>query len=399
MEPAVKSNVKLIACLAAGHLVIDMNQGALPAILPHLKTALGLSYSATGALMLVANVTSSIVQPVFGYYADRSVRPWMLPSALFLSGVGLALTGFSSRYLLLTLLISLMGLGVAAYHPEGFKTVNTVGGDRKATAMSWFSLGGSLGFALGPPCVTVLVTDLGIYGTLGMLVPSLVVGFLLLAILPRISSLPDNRDSSAVATAASEQSMPRGLTVLILIVMLRSWTQLGFVTFLPFYYIDHLKAAPKIIGPLLFLFLGAGALGNLVAGPLADRWGTRNLMVWGILASILPGVLFLKTTGVVAYVMLGLFGGLLFSTFSVTIVLGQQYLPRRAGLASGLIAGFAIGAGGVGVTGLGWVADHYGLLPVLWISALLPLPAFLVSVFLPHPSGLRQRPGEVAAAG
>ena len=183
--------------------------------------------------------------------------------------------------------------------------------------------------------------------------------------------------------------MRRGLMLLIFIVMLRSWTQLGFVTFIPFYYIDHLKAAPRVVGPLLFLFLGAGALGNLAAGPMADRWGTRNVMVGGFLASILPGVVFLKVSGAAAYVVLGVFGGLLFSTFSATIVLGQQYLPSRAGLASGLIAGFAIGAGGVGVTCLGWVADRFGLLPALWISALLPIPGFLASMFLPQPSSQR----------
>ncbi len=380
----MKPNIKIIAFLAAGHLVIDMNQGALPAILPHLKNALGLSYAATGALVLVSNVTSSIVQPVFGFFADRSARRWMLPLALFLSGTGLALMGLSRDYWLLVVLIGLMGLGVAAYHPEGFKTVNTVGGDRKTTAMSWFSLGGSLGFALGPLVLTALVTDLGIYGTLGMFVPAAAVGLLLLLMMPGSSTPAAGHDNGA-GVMPEGRNMPRGLTLLIVIVMLRSWTQLGFVTFVPFYYIDHLKAAPRVVGPLLFVFLGAGALGNLVAGPLADRWGTRNIMVWGFLASIPPGILFLMTSGTWAYIMLGAFGALLFSTFSVTIVLGQQYLPRRAGLASGLIAGFAIGAGGLGVTCLGWVADHHGLLPVLWISALLPLPGFVTSLFLPHP--------------
>ncbi len=381
----VKPNAKLIGFLAAGHLVIDMNQGALPAILPYMKTALGLSYAATGVLVLVSNLTSSIVQPVFGHLADRTVRRWMLPVALLLSGTGLALTGFSSRYLMLATLIAMMGLGVAAYHPEGFKTVGSISGSRKTTAMSWFSLGGNLGYALGPLAVTALVTELGIYGTAGMLAPCLAVGLLLFSMLPQFSAAESGANTLEIVPG-SGQDTRRGLALLIFIVMLRSWTQLGFVTFIPFYYIDHLKAAPRLVGPLLFLFLGAGAVGNLASGPVADRWGTRNVMIWGSLASILPGALYLRMSGPWATVMLGVFGALLFSTFSATIVLGQQYLPSRAGLASGLIAGFAIGAGGVGVTCLGWIADHFGLLPALWISALLPIPGFLASVLLPQPA-------------
>src|SRR5207245_7594073 len=122
------------------------------------------------------------------------------------------------------------------------------------------------------------------------------------------------------------------------------------------------------------------------AGPLADRWGARPFMRWVFLAAIPFGLVFLETTGVLAFVMLGLFGAILTSSFSVSIVLGQAYLPRNAGTASGLIVGFAIGAGGVGVTALGWVADRYGLPAALWISALTPLAAFVATRFLPAPS-------------
>ena len=140
------------------------------------------------------------------------------------------------------------------------------------------------------------------------------------------------------------------------------------------------------MGPLLFVFLGAGAVGTVVAGPLADRWGHRVFMKWVLLAALPFGMLFLTTRGVLAFVMLGLFGAILTSSFSVSIVLGQAYLPRNSGMASGLIVGFAIGAGGLGVTALGWVADRHGLPAALWISALMPLAAFVATRFLPAPS-------------
>jgi FSR family fosmidomycin resistance protein-like MFS transporter len=386
-----KPNIRLIAALAAGHLVVDMNQGSLPALLPHLKAALNLSYFASGLLVLTANLTSSVVQPVFGHLADRAARRWLAPASVLLAGTAFSLTGFSLRYPVLLGLIALMGLGVACYHPEGFKTAAGAGGARKATAVSWFSLGGSLGFAFGPPLITLLITSQGIHGSLGMLVPSLVVGLVLFFMLLRPAS-DDGKFRQPIAIESQGMNMPRAMILLITIVMIRSWIQLGFMTFLPFYYIDYLKASPRLVGPLLFVFLGAGALGTVIAGPLADRLGTRKVMLGGFLASIPPGIAFLFLRGGWAIFVLGVFGAMILSTATVTIVLGQQYLPRSPGLASGLIAGFAIGAGGMGVTVLGWVADHFGLPAVLWASTLLLLPGFIACLFLPAPGVPAQNP-------
>ena len=379
----VKPNARLIALLALGHGVIDLNQGALPAVLPFLKASHNLSYAAAATIVLAANVTSSLIQPLFGYLADQTARRWMLPVAVLLTGAGFGLTGLAPGYGALLLLVIAMGLGVAAYHPEGYKTATGVAGDRKATALSWFSLGGNVGVALGPPAITALVTALGVGGTLGMLVPTLVVALLLLAVLPAFSEASAPR--AARTAAARGVNMPGAMALLILVVMIRSWTSLGFTTFVPFYYIDHLKADPRLVGPLLFVFLGAGALATVAAGPLADRWGPRPFMKWVFLAAIPFGALFLQTRGALAFVMLGLFGAVLTSSFSVSVVLGQAYLPRNAGMASGLIVGLAIGTGGLGVTALGWIADRWGLPAALWISALMPLAGFVAARFLPAP--------------
>lgn len=382
----VRPNVRLIGLLALGHLVIDVNQGSLPAVLPFLKTAHGLSYAEAGAVVLAANVTSSLIQPLFGYLSDRTARRWLLPLSVFVSGVGLGLTGVAPGYGALLALVVVMGLGVAAYHPEGYKTAAGVAGDRKATALSWFSLGGNIGIALGPPLITMLVTGLGIAGSLGMVVPSAVVAAVLLAVLPVLTRAAAPPAASAARAAAGGANMPGAMALLILVVTIRSWTQLGFTTFVPFYYVDHLGADPRLVGPLLFVFLGAGALGTVVAGPLADRWGPRAFMTSVFVAAAPLGALFMLTSGgLLAFVVLGLFGAVLVSTFTVSVVLGQAYLPRNAGMASGLIVGFAIGSGGLGVTLLGAVADRWGLPAALWISALLPLLGFVATLALPAP--------------
>jgi FSR family fosmidomycin resistance protein-like MFS transporter len=124
----VRPNAKLIGLLALGHLVIDVNQGSLPAILPFLKAAHALSYAEAGAIVLAANITSSIVQPLFGYLSDQTARRWLLPVSVFVSGIGLGLTGVAPGYGALLLLVVVMGLGVAAYHPEGYRTAASVAG-------------------------------------------------------------------------------------------------------------------------------------------------------------------------------------------------------------------------------------------------------------------------------
>src|SRR2546422_11771367 len=144
----VKPHTKLIALLALGHFVIDVNQGALPAVLPFLKQWHGLTYAQVALIVLAGNLTSSIIQPLFGYLSDQIARRWILPTSVFLSGVGLALMGVAPGYLTVLGLVLVMGMGVAAWHPEGYKTATGVAGARKATALSWFSLGGNVGLAL-----------------------------------------------------------------------------------------------------------------------------------------------------------------------------------------------------------------------------------------------------------
>lgn len=377
-----KPNYKLLGLLALGHLVIDTNQGSLPALLPYLKTALGLTYTATGVIVLMANISSSLIQPLFGFLADKTARRWVLPLSVFLSSLGIALSGVAPSYYAVLALVMISGFGVAAYHPEGYRTATQVAGERKATGVSIFSTGGNIGIAVGPPFITLLLTGFGMPGTLGMFLPGLLVAALLMVVLPGLSRpLPARAQDAALAP----KTMVRGMSLLVLVISIRSWTQLGFTTYMPFYYLEVLKGDPRMVGTLLAVFLGAGAVGTLIAGPISDRVGHRRYMVSVFFLAAPLAVAFLLVSGAWTFVFLAALGFVLVSTFTVSVVLGQAYMPRNLGMASGLIVGFAIGAGGVGATALGWVADHWGLSSALWISALMPILGCAVSLTLPEP--------------
>ena len=375
-------NYRLPGLLALGLLVIDTNQGSLPALLPYLKAALGLTYTATGVIVLMANITSSLIQPLFGFLADKTARRWLLPLSVFLSSLGIALSGVVPSYYAVLALVMVSGFGIAAYHPEGYRTATQVAGDRKATGVSIFSTGGNIGIAAGPPFITLLLTSFGMPGTLGMLLPGFLVAALLMVVLPGLSlPLPAHAQGATLAP----KTMVGGMSLLVLVISIRSWTQLGFTTYMPFYYLEVLKGDPRMVGTLLAVFLGAGAVGSLIAGPISDRIGHRRYMVGVFFLAAPLAVAFLLVSGLWTFVFLAALGLVLVSTFTVSVVLGQAYMPRNLGMASGLIVGFAIGAGGVGATALGWVADHWGLPSALWISALMPILGCAVSLTLPEP--------------
>ena len=378
---------KALSLLSLGHMVTDINQGAVPVLLPFIKEALHISYTKAGFILLLANMTSSIIQPAFGHLSDRYPQGWFLPGGIFLATIAFSLTGFAWNYEVLLLLVVLSGIGVATFHPEGYRTAHFFTGQRKATGMAIFSVGGNVGFSLGPIMFTYLVTYFGLKGTGFFSIPGVVTFFLFLVSLKWLTSpvrsSPIDQNRGIKPHAPSRNGL--GLLLLILAVTMRSWIQAGLMTFIPFYYINYLKGEAIYAGKLVFIFLVAGAIGTLLGGPLADRWGHKNFFLI-TMATTFPLILaFLKLTGWPVIVILGLSGLVLISTFSVTVVMAQEMFPHNLGIASGTMVGFAIGTGGIGVTLLGYLADLWGVPFALKTIGIMPVIGFLIALFIPYP--------------
>ena len=386
-------NLKILLVLSFGHLVTDIYQGALPAILPFLKTKLSLTYTMAGVLLMAANFTSSILQPLFGHFSDKKEKAWLLPLGCLAAGLGLSLTPLPDTYGVLLLLVAISGLGVAAYHPEGYKTASFFTGPNLATGMSVFSVGGNLGMALGPLLSLALITYLGFSGLPLMLVFALL--FLVLLFFHR-GYLRDAQPLAAKPQAQGAAGPPGAYAALFLViatVVMRSWTQLGLMTYIPFYFIEHLKGDPLYSGKLVSAFLLGGVLGTILGSMAADRLGHKEYLVLSLVVTSLLSPLVLLATGPLLFAVLALVGMALISSFTVTIVMAQRLLPQRLGVASGLMVGFAIGTGGFGVTLLGLVADRFGVSAALKTILALPLAGLGLALLIryPFPGPLRRQ--------
>ena len=386
IELGEKINYRELILLATGHLVADINNSALPAMLPFIKEALGLSYAMAGTIVLFSSLTSSVIQPAFGYLTDRKSLLWFLPLGCFCAGAGMALLGWAGSYLQVLLMVIFSGLGIAIYHPEGWRVANVFTGEKKATGMSIFAVGGNLGFAFGPLMATFFVKHMGLKGSGFFAIPGAVMaGVFLFSRFWRVDTKGIKKKASSGSAVKALRSALYPMALLVGLIMFRSWAHIGLLTFIPFYYINYMKGDPMMAGNLLFAFLAAGTAGTFLGGPLADRIGHKKITLFSLGLSVPLLVLFLLSSGVWSYIWLTLAGLILIFSFAVCMVMGQSFMPQHVGLASGLILGLSFGMGGLGATILGLFADLWGVLVTLWIIAFLPLGALLLGAFIPYP--------------
>jgi MFS transporter, FSR family, fosmidomycin resistance protein len=374
---------RAMGVLSSGHLFTDLNQGAVAALLPFLISERGLSLAAAGALVFAATVSSSLVQPLFGIFSDRNPIPALMPLGVLLGGVGMALVGVAPSYPLIFASVVVSGVGVAAFHPEAARFANYVSGARRARGMSFFSVGGNAGFALGPIVATPLVLAFGLPGTLFLALPAALMAGVMVAETPRMLRLAPEEASSGTQEVDASQERWGPFAVMVAVVAVRSFVYFGLVAFVAAYYERVLGASAALGNVALTVMLAAGAVGTLLMGPLADRFGRKAVLAWSMVV-LSPLVLGFTLVGPYAgMALLALIGAATVGTFGVTVVMGQEYLPGRIGLAAGVTMGLSIGLGGVGAPLLGLLADAGGLRTTMLAVAALPILGLALALTLP----------------
>jgi FSR family fosmidomycin resistance protein-like MFS transporter len=326
--------------------------------------------------MLAVTISSSVGQPVLGHLADRYPLAWLIPAGVLIAGLGIAAIGIAPGYWAIFACTLLTGLGTGSFHPEAARFAKLVSGERRATAISIFSVGGAVGFALGPALVTPLVLVFGLKGTIFMAVPSVVMALMLAHELPRLAlfrPVTDDTDRAARVGVGDRAAFAR----LTIVAVLRSIVYYGLITFAPLYFVHGLGTSAGAANGALTLMLIAGAGGTVAIGMIADRCGRRATLLGSLGIVTVLTMAFLVSGQFLATVALVGIGAALVGTFGLALLMGQEYLPGNIGLASGLIIGVPDGIGGLSAPILGALADHVGLRTALY--AVVPIAMLMVA--------------------
>ena len=373
-----------LACLS--HTIVDGSQNILPVVFPLLVDRLHLSYGQVGMAAALLNVSSSVIQPGFGWISDRRPTRWFMPVGIAWTGLFLSVVGLVPSYPTLLLVLLLAGLGTAAFHPIASIAVAHASGNRRGFGMSCFSAGGNLGFAIGPVMAAWLMTWLGLPGTLLVILPSLLMAAAMHVWRGEFAS-PTRADGTGEHQARGP--IPWGLlSRLCAIITLRSWAYSGLVVFIPL-LLHERGVSVLLAGRALFVFLFFGALGGMLGGYLSDRIGRQQVIVASLVGFPLFMAVAMLPSGPLSWSFLAIAGISLLASFSVTVVFAQELLPQHLGVASGLTLGLSFGAGGVGVALSGWLADLFGLQISVWLLVLLPGIAGLIALTLSPPRDRR----------
>ncbi|MDL2280263.1 MFS transporter [Selenomonadales bacterium OttesenSCG-928-I06] len=384
---------KYMSFLAASHLTNDLTVGALPAILPFLISIYGIDYQAATGLMFAYALMSSFIQPIFGYIADRTSFTWFMSLGIFINCLGMSFIGFSEHYWAIFASFMVCGVGSAIYHPEAARLVNRLSGKKKGSGIGIFSVGGNSGFALGPVLSVAMILAFGMKGLFIFTIIGSAMAIFLIWQVPKIKETIATADQVGVAAEKTEikvlENDWKGFSKLTIIIIGRSIIFSGLMAFIPLYWINVLMQSNATGASALTILFAFGVVVTLIGGLLSDKLGYRKtMMIFCSLVAPLVFILINTNNLILATLLLIPLGFSVFAPFSAMIVLGQTYLGKSVGFASGVTMGLAFSVGGMVLPLLGGVADNYGLQQAMEVIVYVAIVTAIFTFFLPKPKNV-----------
>ena len=384
--PAETTAFAVIMAVSVCHLINDVMQSLLSAIYPMLKADYGLEFWQIGLLTMMFQVTASLLQPAVGFYTDKRPMPYSLPVGMASSVVGLIFLAFASQYALLLIGAAFIGVGSAIFHPESSRVARMASGGRYGMAQSFFQVGGNFGQALGPLLAAFIVVPRGQTSVAWFSLAA----FVGMIILWQVGGWYSRYRIAAAKRPAVSTALPfpRGKIVLALVVLAmltfsKNVYMASLSSYFTFYVIGKFGVSVQQSQVMLFILLGAGAVGTMIGGPLGDKIG-QKAVIWFSILGVLPFTLAMPYadlfwTGVLSAII----GLIIASSFPAIVVFAQELVPGRVGMVAGIFFGFAFGMGGIAAAVLGVLADIKGLDYVYTVCSFLPLLG-LLTIFLPN---------------
>jgi FSR family fosmidomycin resistance protein-like MFS transporter len=367
-----------VVLMAVAHMMVDGYGNIYAPLLPLLIPRLGLSLAGAGTLTMVFQLAASVAQVGFGRLADRWRPRVLIMVGPVVSVATLSLIGLASSPLMLASILSVGGLGAAAFHPVGAALAHRLGGDRPGLAMSVYITGGTLGFSLGPLMFAPFTQRFGLEWTPLLALPGLVV---VAFFLTRVPPMPVQASTGGGFGQLRPYAKP--LALLYMIVVLRNLTAISLATFVPV-LLTRRGYSVSQAGTAVAVYLFASGVGGFLGGPIADRFGARRVIAVSLVLAT-PFLIAAPLSSGWLFVLLLSIGGLfLQSTLPVNVTFGQSIAPVSAATVSSLMMGFAWGTSGMSVPFVGMIADRIGIehtlaglaiVPLLAAACTLPLPA------------------------
>lgn len=381
----------ILCALALSHAFNDTFQSLISAIYPLIKESLALSFTHIGLITLVFQFTSSVFQPVVGWFTDKNPQPYSLPIGMYLTLVGLLLFSQSGHFWSVLVSVAMIGLGSSVFHPEASRLAFMASGGRYGLAQSLFQVGGNFGSSMGPLLAALFIVKNGQKSIVWFALIALVAIVVMTLIgnwykrnLPHLTRREEKRRENHLSSAMPRSTVIRSLVVLLVLIFSKYVYLASISSYYTFYLIDKFKVSEHDAPLYLFIYLLAAAAGTLIGGPLGDRIG-RKYVIWFSILGCAPFTLLMPYVDSLFWtaVLSGIIGFILSSAFSAILVFAQELVPGKVGMIAGLFFGFAFGIAGIASAFLGKVADWYGIAFVYHLCSYLPLLG-LATVFLPN---------------
>lgn len=379
--------------LGLGHFTVDVYANMLPPLLPIFKQLYGLTYAATAGLTSIFSITSTLIQPIFGYIADRYGKKWIAALGVAWVAILMCALGLAPDYAVVVILVALAGLGSAMFHPQASAMVPKVSGNRKGFGVAIFSAGGSVGYSIMPLIAVIIIGMFGLNSLIWLVGPGIIVALLIYLYAPNMEEeCKDPAKRISLSTLFTSMNGVRGpLTTLITVVSLRNWVTIGMITFIPLYFTGKFAGwevfgysityiAPAIT---LFLFIFSNAIGGIIGGWSSDLYGKKKVLIISLFASAPFFYFAFNCPEILVWPLMAVAGALIYASFSPMMLQAQEMLPKSQGMAGGLILGFANGVGGLLVLITGIISDYAGVYAGVMSLIMILLVTGCLALLLP----------------